>query len=57
MFALFLLAVVLIPSYITDEYYKLIAFCVWCTCVMIYDVVHIIIRKDKKYGSFINIRK
>lgn len=57
MFALFLLAVVLIPSYITDEYYKLIAFCVWCICVMIYDVVHIIIRKDKKYEHSINIRK
>lgn len=33
MFALFLLAVVLIPSYIIDEYYKLIAFCTWYICV------------------------
>lgn len=57
MFALFLLAVILIPSYITDEYYKLIAFCAWCICVMIYGVVHIIIRKDKKDEPFISVRK
>lgn len=56
MFALFLLAVVLIPSYITDEYYKLIAFCTWCICVMIYGVVHIIIRKDIKDEPLINIQ-
>lgn len=57
MFALFLLAVILIPSYITDEYYKLIAFCARCICVMIYGIVHIIIRKDKKDEPFISIRK
>ena len=57
MFALFLLAVVLISSHITDEYYKMIAFCTWCVCVMIYGVVNIIIRKDKKDEPFISIRK
>ena len=56
MFALFLLAVVLIPSYITDEYYKLIAFCVWCICVMIYGVVYVIKRKDIKDEPLINIQ-
>nr|DAY38487.1 MAG TPA: hypothetical protein [Bacteriophage sp.] len=57
MFILFLLAVILISSHITDEYYKLIAFCTWCICVMIYGIVHIIIRKDKKDEPFISIQK
>lgn len=49
-FAIFIL------YYFNDDYYKMIAFCVWCVCAMIYGVVYVIKRKDIKDEPLINIQ-
>ena len=49
-FAIFML------YYFNDDCYKMIAFCVWCVCAMIYGVVYVIKRKDIKDEPLINIQ-
>lgn len=45
-----------IPYHFNDDYYKMIAFAIWCVCAMIYGVVYIIKGKDTKNEPLINIQ-
>lgn len=49
-FAIFML------YYFNDDYYKMIAFCAWCVCAMIYGTVAVIKGKDMKNEPLINIQ-
>ena len=47
---------ILMLYYFNDDYYKMIAFCAWCICAMIYGVAYVITRKGEKDEPLINIQ-
>lgn len=47
---------ILMLYYFNDDYYKMIAFSVWCACAMVYGTVAVIKGKDIKNEPLINIQ-